>query len=410
MSRLARRVVLPAACAAMLLAGVHLLAGGQRPGPAGAYPKAFPEYGLTLLDEWVGDFDVSRDGRSVAYARRDPRDWFMDVWVSRLSGRDRRCLTCDLVSPSKHAGSVTWHPSGQFLAFSAENDDVRSRRGDRLAEPGSGLNTNLWVLAVDSGKVWRLTDYETDASNPKGVVFPHFSRDGRRLAWSGPVEPARPAPGFEWGTWAIFVADFEVQSGTPVVRNVRTLQPGQQHAYYEVDDWSADGRRMLVSANARAGQPTSGLDIYELDVNSGSFRPLMRTKGEWDQFAHYSPDGRHVLWASSRGLPVQIHSVEDLNWRRDIKTELWMMNRDGSGARRLTFFNETGWRDHTWFQTKVADSDAVYVADNQFMPDGSRVAAVLGYETRQGQFDAVLAVIDLDRVRTTPTPPSSPAR
>ena len=383
----------------VLTAGSLLAAsqGARRPSPS--YPAAYPDLGITLIDEWVSDLDVPRDGKSLAYSRHDPRDWYMDIWTSGRSGRDRRCITCELAEPAKHRGGVGWHPSGRFLAFSAENDDVRTRKGDRLAEPEVGLNTNLWVMSADATKAWRLTDYETDYSNPKGVVFPHFSPDGTRLAWSGPVDHAKTGAGREWGEWAIFVGDFEVQSGVPSVRNIRTLQPGDQHGYYQVDDWSADGRRLLVSANPNPGQPVTGLDICELDLVSGAFRNLTRTPGEWDQFAHYSPDGRHVIWASSRGLTEHFHSIDGVNWRRDIKTDLWMMARDGTGLKRLTFFNEAGWRDYAWFRAQVADTAGVYVADNGFLSDGSHVAAVLAYETPQGLFGGVLAVLVLDRRR-----------
>ena len=140
-------------------------------------------------------------------------------------------------------------------------------------------------------------------------------------------------------------------------------------------------------------------------------RPLTRSDREWNQGPHYAPDGRHVLWASSRGLDVRFKSLEGLNWRRDLKTELWMMNRDGTGPRRLTFFNEAGWRDYAWFRANVASVPRVMVSDNGFVQDTGHAAVVLGYETRQGQFGSVLALLDLDRRRsTTPGAPSPPAR
>jgi hypothetical protein len=144
----------------------------------------------------------------------------------------------------------------------------------------------------------------------------------------------------------------------------------------------------------------TGLDICELDLVSGAFRNLTRTPGEWDQFAHYSPDGRHVIWASSRGLTEHFHSIDGVNWRRDIKTELWRMSRDGTGPRRLTFFNEAGWRDYAWFRAQVSGTSGVYVADNGFISGGSHVAVVLAYDTPQGLFGGVLAVLDLDRRRS----------
>jgi hypothetical protein len=394
---MAGRFGLAVIVSASLTAAAALAADGRLSRQPGTYPRSFTDVGITLLDEWVADLDLSHDGNWLAYPRRDPQDWYMDIWAVRPSGADRRCLTCELTAPTKHRGSVAWHPSGQFLAFSAENDDVRTRKGDRLAEPGVGLNTNLWVMTADGTKAWRLTDYETDYANPRGVIHPHFSPDGKRLGWAGPVEASKVGPGYEWGEWAIFLADFEVKGGVPAVSHIRTLQPGAQHSFYELDDWSADGRRLLVSANPRPGQPVSGQDIYELDIGTGAFRALTRTNGDWDQYAHYSPGGRQVLWASSRGLNVRLRSVDGVNWRRGIKTDLWMMNRDGTGARRLTFFNEPGWRDHAWFEARVAEAGGVFAADNAFLKDPSHVAVVLAWETKQGQWGSVLAVLDLAR-------------
>ncbi len=395
--------------ALVLVAGSVLAAGQGGRHAALNYPASYPDLGITLIDEWVADLDVTRDGKTISYSRHDPRDWYTDIWTADRSGRGRRCVSCGLAEPTKHRGGESWHPSGRFVAFSAENDDVRTRKADRLAEPEVGLNTNLWVMSADGAKAWRLTDYQTDYVNPRGVVFPRFSPDGKRLAWSGPVDYAKTGAGREWGEWAIFVADFDAQSGVPSIRNIRELQPGDQHGYYQIDDWSADGRRLLMSANPNTSQLLTGLDICELDLVSGALRDLTRAPGEWDQFAHYAPDGRHVIWASSRGLAEHFHSLEGVNWRRDVRTDLWEMNRNGTGVRRLTFFNEAGWRDHTWFRSEVADTPGVYVADNAFVGDASHVAAVLAYETPQGLLGGVLVVLDLERRRAMTEPALPPA-
>jgi hypothetical protein len=393
--------------AVLLIAGLAVITQAAQRKPA--YPKAYPDLGITLLDDGVADLDAADGGALLAYSRRDPRDLFFDLWTIRLSGSpDRRCLSCALPTTVKHSATGSWHPSAQYLAFSAENDDVRTRKGDRLAEPGVGLNTNLWVMTADGSRSWKLTDFETDYEQPKGAVRPRFSPDGRRLVWSGPVDMKKTGPGFEWGEWALSIADFDVQGGTPVLRGVRTLQPGAQHAYYEAADWSPDGKHLLIVANPRAGQAVTGKDIYEFDLETNVVRALTRTDREWDDMPRYAPDGRHVLWASSRGLDVRFRSLDAFSWRREVKTELWMMNRDGTGARRLTFFNETGWRDQTWFQSAVGQAARVSVIDGQYALGRTHAAVVLAYESRAGQAGSVLALVDIERRRTLSPPPSSP--
>ncbi len=418
---------LAAASAALALTIVVGSAPGAAPVPQPRFPRVYRDLGITLLDEWVTDVDLSADGTRLAYARRDPRDWYLDIWTVRPSGRERTCVTCELPVPTKHRGAPVWHPDGEWLLFSAENDDVRTRKADRMAEPATALNTNLWAVAASGARAVPLTAYPTDYKEPRGVLAPIVAPDGKHVAWAGPVErddaakaaekaaekaagnaaepivegaDKAPEKGYEWGRWAIFLAELEMTDGIPALRNVREVAPGRQGGYYQVDDWSHDGRRLLLTASAARGQGLASLDIYEYDLASDRLRPLTQTT-DWDHHAHYSADGRQVVWSSSRGLNVKFRSVEGLNWRRDVRTDLWAMNRDGSEPRRLTFFNEPGHRDQAWFRSRVFRTPRVFVSDMVSLLDGTRLAAVLGYEASAGQLGGVLAVLDLNRTDVT---------
>ncbi len=409
-----------AAIGAALALIVVVAALDAAPASQPRFPRVYRDLGIALLDEWVTDTDLSADGTRLAYARRDPRDWYLDVWTTRPSGREKTCMTCQLPAPTKHRGAPVWHPDGEWLFFSAENDDVRTRKADRMAEPATAFNTNLWAVAVGGTRAFPLTTFATDYKDPRAVLAPIVAPDGKQIAWTGPIDadpaenlaekPVKPdqegeetsVKGYEWGRWAIYLADLEFADSTPSLRNIRVLAPAPQDGFYQVDDWSPDGRRLLLTASPARGGGLEGLDIYEYDLVAGRLRPLTQT-ADWDHHAHYSADGRHIVWSSSRDLNVKFRSVEGLNWRRDIRTELWIMNRDGSEPRRLTFFNQRGHRDYAWFRSRVFRTPRVFVSDNACLLDGTRVAAVLGYEASAGQLGGVLAVLDLNRAAAAKT-------
>ena len=68
--------------------------------------------------------------------------------------------------------------------------------------------------------------------------------------------------------------------------------------------------------------------------------------GEWDEHAHLSPLHDVFSWASSAPYGTQ-PSGSHGQW---LRTDLWLMNADGSNQRRITFFNEAE-------EAIVADND-----------------------------------------------------
>src|SRR5262249_52096612 len=121
-----------------------------------------------------------------------------------------------------------------------------------------------------------------------------------------------------WGTWALKVADFEIVDGTPRIRNERTLQPGRQHKMYESHDFSPDGRSILFSGNLEPGQDPIHGDIYLYNLETNELKNLTNSPDEWDEHAHFSPDGKTIVWMTSKDQPYKLQAAH-------LKTDFWLM-------------------------------------------------------------------------------------
>jgi len=129
---------------------------------------------VTQLTEGPFDvmgFDVSADGRSVAYTRtregRYAHDY--DLWTLPLGGGEPRRLT------SNHAMVMQpkWSPDGRRIAFTGAVDE-----GD--------AESRLWLVDVASGRIDEVCPGELDVADPLTVFW---SQDGKRLhlgrGWRG---------------------------------------------------------------------------------------------------------------------------------------------------------------------------------------------------------------------------------
>ncbi|MBM3128102.1 MAG: hypothetical protein FJ009_05620 [Chloroflexi bacterium] len=314
-----------------------------------------------------------------------------DVYVARLDGADKRCLTCDKKEvPQLQNGNPERHPSGEWIVFQAQDPALRvppGAIGNFIASPGIGINNNIWVTNADGSKFWQITRVQ----NRHGTLHPQFSPDGKKIVWS---EIVKPGDGMG-GQWAIKLADFAIENGAPRVTNIQTLTPGNLELY-ETHGFSPDNRAIIFSGVPQ-GRFYYDLEIYTFDLTTQQLVRLTENS-EWDEHAHYSPDGKWIAWISSTNIPqVKPQSLEGMT-RNPPKTDVWVMNADGSNKRRVTRFNDPN-------APEGRDASAgVIVGDLSWGPDSQSLVAKI----QRGRNESIV-LIELGAqtapiARATPTP------
>jgi Tol biopolymer transport system component len=188
--------------------------------------------------------------------------------------------------------SPAWSPDGKQLAFATGRADP--------------TGSDVWLM-------------RTDGSHPRPLVrqqgideYPVWSADGARLAFSctlGAILASR-------------VGDFEIcvvnADGTGLRRIADA--PGVSAA----GGWSQEGTR-IVFASSREQDPEGVSpcgDLFTVDAEGSRLAKLTDGPAR-DCGPSWSPDGRHILFSSDRADPGG-------------DSDLYVMNRDGSGITRLT--------------------------------------------------------------------------
>lgn len=302
-----------------------------------AQSRAYKPVDLYAL-EYAADPQISPDGRKIAYVRRS-FDIMSDraranIWIVDVATGEHR----PLLSGVANFSSPRWSPDGKRLAY------VSSSEG----------SAQIYVRWMNSGATARVTNV---AQGPAGLSW---SPDGRQLAFAmfvpGEAKPFASMPaGPEGAKWAAkpiiidrlnyrgdgqgyaeqgntHVFTVPAEGGTP--RQVTT----GAYDYGGAFDWSRDGRTLYVFAT-RVDDPdrTPGRDqIFAVDLASLDIRQLTNREGP-SVAPKVSPDGSKIAYL---GYTDRYTSNQEF--------ALWVMNRDGSGARALTAALDSGITDFAW--------------------------------------------------------------
>ena len=309
------------------------------------------------------------DGRQIVYSTRfagnvEARGGEIgELWsVDTAGGEPRRIFEGDAMQPQVS-------PKGLRIAFwRVPFDPVKKQI--------VGSNRDLWTVAADGSNPVRVTDDAPTDWNPV------WSPDGRWLYFlsnrSGSMNLWRIA--IEEGSGATKGVAHPLSAPAPYIRNFTLSADGRIAAYatwavtnnlarVRFDERTAsvqgvmeaittgprdfgqlairpDGKQIVVGPSARLQE-----DLYLLTPDGGASLYLTNDAFR-DRNAQFLPDGRRIIFYSDRGGSY----------------DLWSIDRDGSGLRRLT------------------------TTDGRFFPvpspDGSRVVAVDIRSNRLFMYDA----------------------
>jgi dipeptidyl aminopeptidase/acylaminoacyl peptidase len=270
-------------------------------------PNAQVEKSLSIeklyMTRSVGGTSWSPDGKTIAF-------------VSNMSGRNNIWLVpaeggwpTQLTISDQRQSAPAWSPDGKWIAFQSDYD------GDEqwdifIVSPKTGHLVNLTNTReiAELGPVWspdsRYLAYEvkpktssvyeidvfdmlmrkvkhitTDTPKDKYNAGPVWSHDGKWIAYT-----QSQAKGTDSN---IFVA--EVASGKSTL-----LTPHDGEQLYTVNDFSTDGKKLLITSNAGNGYDNVGL----LDIASKKISWLTRDKWEISG-GGFSQDGKRVTWTAN---------------------------------------------------------------------------------------------------------------
>jgi TolB protein len=228
---------------------------------------------------------VSPDGSRIAFSSLAKGGWEILMYSLDLNR---------LVSFPRFGGtnlSPAWSSDGTKLAFSS------SRSGD----------PEIYAADASGANLKRITSF-------KGPdVSPAWNRKtGAQIAWvSG-------------------------RTGLPQVYTMESdgtnVQRITDQGYAVSPAWSPNGQFLVVSWMRKYGPGAPGAqDIYIMDIASKQWVQLTHDGGRND-FPYWSPDGRHIIFQSSRAGSLQI----------------WTMLADGTNQKQLTFAGSNTQPNWSW--------------------------------------------------------------
>jgi len=211
--------------------------------------------------------------------------------------------------------------SGQFLPFlsgiSAGHVEF-SRDGQWVTYVSYPENT-LWRSKADGSERLQLT------YSPLLVVQPHWSPDGKRIAFTG-LEPDKP--------WRIYIVPFDGGVAEPML--------SEEHSQLD-PAWAPDGNS--IAFGRIAGRDISAIRMLNLKAHLVSQLP--GSEGMW--IPAWSADGKYLTASSEDGHRLMIFDFKTKKWSELVKATLG--NVHFSHDSRFVYFEDA--KDATVYRVSL---------------------------------------------------------
>jgi tricorn protease len=216
---------------------------------------------------------------------------------------------------------------------------------------GFAYANNIWVAPRTGGSARRLTSFQGQTANP------HFSPDGRWIAFSGEYA----------GNFDVYIVPAD--GGEP---KRLTWHPGSDM----VEGWTPDGKSILFSSTRATWTPSGAPRFWTVSSEGGVEQPMILPRAYQGKI---SPDGTHIAYRMNNSW-----DEERRNYRGGQNRPIWIVD--------LQTYDLVS---PPWTDSK--DVCPVWVDDSVFfISDRDGVANVWEYQTKTKKLAQITKFTDFD--------------
>ncbi len=288
---------------------------------------------LTWHEGWDGSPAWTPDGRAVVfYSQRDgePRIYRMDVDGSApqpISTKGEAALSPAFTHDGRLAFTARRNDRWTIVTTLLDGSDLRLD-GDTVRDywaPAYDLTSGR-LLAHGPGPIDVTSRFESDAPGPFLIHPPRLVHlPDRALSLMG-IRGYLPTLNPNTGEVATSEAFARLVVSRPDGTGKRVVFDRVATDRYRGNDsawgpsWSKDGQWLAFGVGSPFGSLTEDVDIWKSRIDGSGAVNLTPDSDANDAFPDFSPDGRRIVFRSTR----------------DGNAEIYVMNADGTNVRRLT--------------------------------------------------------------------------
>ncbi|MCB9458133.1 MAG: PD40 domain-containing protein [Anaerolineaceae bacterium] len=328
-------------------------------------PVDEPENARQLSDVTIGvfDFDVSANGKFIAYAARDGESLFNDIYVVNIqTGQTERITSCQ--EEEADCTTPAFRAAGDLIAYARVDTNISVpgvgpgaqriwlvdiRQKPYLSQPLSGNSQIIGHSPQWSADGRSIVFFSSDIGNPGVMFYTYAPQIGQQSLLLLPSEAGDIGTLSADGSKLVYpVFGDGINNFNRVLQLIDTTSPSDNLEPItltlddpSIDDATADfhpdGTRLVIERRYVDGDlRTMGYQLYEMAIDSGLVTPLVVD-------AHYQ-----------HGLAEWDKTGEQIVFQR-VRLE----NDDGTPAIRT---NPEAW------VLNVTSSDLIQISDNGFLP------------------------------------------
>jgi uncharacterized protein (TIGR03437 family) len=326
---------------------------------------------------------LANKGGRLAYVRSDNSilsdpagpDGYRDVWRYKLDAAGNiassTCLTCDQPDMPYHNGNPRYDPFGRGFLFQVENKACPAAFLANHASPGSGSCNDWWWWAAGNQKFYRVSAPLPAYDGRYAQMHGKWSKNGDYFMFCYRLGRCYDRYGCNiGGSWDLRAMEINWTNPAPNVfvpkfGTAHIYTPGNwpKHFYQMTGTSPVDNGVVLFESNSFAQINTEGdIDVATMRVKAADGTWLTNQQAnativilsefssdgshtaEWNELAQFTPDGTQIQWMSNRGY-------RPATSLRNLYSDYWISNPDGSNKKQISFFNTPGSPEYTGQRT-----------------------------------------------------------